>query len=138
MAFHRGGAAVYTIGSDVYRVPKAAGAKSGDRGGGEASGWRAARRVHNAAGQPGEGKPGAAMRVSEAAGTPVVRRRCEGRSIATCTWRWRRRVRRSSACRRWTMRTQSRWRLTKQRKDWWTAHWKKKWPQSWPTFYKWP
>ena len=26
------------------------------------------------------------------------------------------------------------WRLPKQRRGWWMAHWKKKWQQGWPTF----
>ena len=65
MALNRGGAAVYATGRDVYGMPEAAGARSGDRRGGQAGGRRAARCVHDAAGQPGEGEPGAAMRVSE-------------------------------------------------------------------------
>ena len=81
------------------------------------------------------GRRGASMR--RAMGSSAGLQKCEDRSIAACIWQWRRRVRRSSTCRRWRMQTQSRWRLPKQRKDWWTAHWKKKWPQSWPTFYKW-
>ncbi len=43
MALNRGGAAVYATGGDVYGVPEAAGARSGDRGSGEAGGRRAAR-----------------------------------------------------------------------------------------------
>src|SRR5579859_3450141 len=65
MAVNRSGAAFYAIGRDVYRMPEAAGAKSGDGGGSQAGGWRAARCVHNAAGQFGEGEPSAAMRVSQ-------------------------------------------------------------------------
>ena len=59
--------------------------------------------------------------IPEAAGGPAGRRRYEGRSIAICTWRWRRRVQRSSTCRRWRTRTQSRWRSPKQRKAWWNG-----------------
>lgn len=48
-----------------------------------------------------------------------------------------RRGRRSSACRRWTIRMRSRWRSRRARKGWWTARWKKSERHGWRIFCNW-
>ena len=137
MALNRGGAAVYAIGRDIYRVPEADGAKSGDRGGGQAGGRRAARRVHDAARQSGEGEPGAAMRYPRSGGKPCRAPKVRGQKY--CNMHLAMEAARPTKFSLPALDDANSIQvaLTKQRKDWWMAHWTKKWPRSWPTFYKW-
>src|SRR6267154_824867 len=71
MAVHQGGTAVHATGRSFYGMPTTGGGRTTGKRNGASCRWRAPRRVHHAAGQPGESEPCTALRISQERWAPL-------------------------------------------------------------------